>query len=128
MQSLIALIIWKEFPHKISKLMDHAFEIFCLPRGVLRELEWCVHQKPGFERDCWEDVLHFNYVPDDLRPHILQRIDELERYIFHADGMYRKTFTLLLANILYGNMGAFGAPSAVESVQSEQAVGNIPID
>ena len=81
--------------------MDRAFELFCLPWGVLHELEWCAYQKPGFERDCWEEVLDSNYVPDDLRLHILQWIDELEQCISHVDGMYHKTLTLLLANILY---------------------------
>jgi len=106
--------------------MDRAFELFCLPRGILRELEWCVYQKPGFERDCWDEVLHSNYVPEDLRLHILQQINKLERYISHVDGMYHITLTLFLANILY--VGASGLPSAFESVQSEQAVGNTLID
>jgi len=64
--------------HKIRELMYHAFEIFCLPWGILCELEWCVYQEPGFERAHWEEVLHSNYVPEDLGPHILRRMDELE--------------------------------------------------
>ena len=82
------MIIWKGCPHKIGELTDQAFELFCLPQGVLREFEWCVYQKPGFERDCWEEVLQSNHVPEDLKPHILRRMDELERYISQVEGMY----------------------------------------
>jgi len=80
-------IIWKEDPYKIGELMNHAFEFFCLPRGVLCELEWCIYQVSGFERARWDDVLHSNYVPEDLRPIVLARMDEVERYISHANGM-----------------------------------------
>ena len=78
--------------------MYHTFEYFCLPQGVLRELEWCVYQERGFERTHWEEVLHANYVPEDLQLPILERMDKLERFISHQDGMYHATSTLLLAN------------------------------
>ena len=74
-------IICKEYPHAIRELTCRAFEIFCLPRGVLRELDWCVYQKHGFERPHWEEVLCSNYVPDDLQLHILRQMDHLEQYI-----------------------------------------------
>ena len=107
-QSLIYSIIWKERLHQIKELMYRTFEYFCLPRGVLRELEWCVYQERGFERTHWEEVLHANYVPEDLQPPILERMDELERFISNQDGMYHATLTLLLANFLYGDVGTSG--------------------
>ena len=66
------LIIGKEDPYKIGELVNHAFEYFCLPRGVLRELEWCIYQVPGFERARWDEVLYSNYVPEDLRPIVVE--------------------------------------------------------
>jgi len=105
--------------------MYRAFEIFCLPWGILCELEWCVYQEPGFERAHWEEVLHSNYVPEDLAPHILRWMDELEQYNSHVDGMYRPTLILLLANILYGRLWSL---SAFESMRSEQASANTLTD
>ena len=101
-------IIQKEDPYKIGELTNRAFKFFCLPRGVLHELEWCIYQVPGFERARWDEVLHSNYVPEDLRPIVLAQMDEVERYISHTNGMYHATLTLLLANIFDGNVGASG--------------------
>jgi len=75
------LIIRIECPRDIGELTSRAFKNFSLPRGVVRELEWCVYQDPGFERAHWEEILHSNCVPEDLGLHILRRMDEVEQYI-----------------------------------------------
>ena len=101
-------IIGKEDPYKIGELMNRAFKYFCLPQGVLRELEWCIYQVPGFERTHWGEVLSSNYVPEDLRPIILVQMNEVEQYISHTNGMYHATLTSLLADIFDGDVGTFG--------------------
>ncbi|KAI6008431.1 hypothetical protein EDC04DRAFT_2611012 [Pisolithus marmoratus] len=83
--------------HEIRELTYCTFKHFCLPQGILHELEWCIYQEPGFERIHWEEVLCANYVCDDLQPHILGQMDELEQFISCID-----------TNISYGNVSISG--------------------
>ena len=80
-QSMLTLIVPKEGPPDVGALMSSAYGPFCLPQGILCELEWCIYQVPGFESAHWEDVLHSNNIPEDYKLHILRCLDKVEQHI-----------------------------------------------
>lgn len=99
-QSMLMPIVPKEGPPDVGALTTSAFGPFCLPWGILRKLEWCIYQVPGFERAHWEDVLHSNNIPEDYELHVLRRLDKVERHISSQyDGVYHRTLILLPSNI-----------------------------